>query len=267
MEEGNSLADVMQILNNYVGGSKDEFNALWSSSEAASAGFIIASDNGKVFKETLEGMGNSAGKCDEAFNIVADTSEYKFKKALNELRNSFIKAGEALLPIMDGVSEGIEKIADIVRNANPELVQTIAKFGALAVAGGTIMKVFGSVLVPMGKLVKTGGELSEVFIKVTKYGMPLEQAFKTTGTEATSLAGGFVKLLSGMSPLSLGIGAVVTAVAGLGVAFYNNQKDIEESEAKLTEMADCYDDFSGRIRTNESVWTEIFGKRKFCLVI
>ena len=49
LDEGSSLADVMEILVEASGGSKDNFNALWSSSEAAGAGFIIADENGKVF--------------------------------------------------------------------------------------------------------------------------------------------------------------------------------------------------------------------------
>lgn len=264
MEEGNSLADVMQILNNYVGGSKDNFNALWSSSEAAGAGFIIADENGKVFQETLEGMGNSAGKCDEAFNIVSDTSEYKFKKALNELRNSFVKAGESLLPLMDGLSEGVETLSDFIKwlnKINPEIVTTIAKFGALSLAGGTLMKVFGSVLIPIGKTVKGFAELSDVMVKVAYGNVPVEKAFSTIGAEATKLVGGFVKLVNVFNPVTLGVGAVVTAIAGLGVAFYNSQKDIEESEQKLKDMGVGLDDFTGRVRDDGNIISQIFGQK------
>mgnify|MGYP002765233050 FL=1 len=262
MDEGSSLADVMEILVEASGGSKDNFNALWSSSEAAGAGFIIADENGKVFSETLKSMEDSAGKCDDAFKKVADTSEFKFKKSLNEIKNSASKLGEALLPVLDDVSKGISDLAKYISKLNPETVKAVATFGALALAFGTAMKATGSLVTVLGK----GAQGISAILKIagnTKALGSFSQALSESGTAVGSLvksAGGLSKVFSGFTLTGGLIGGAIAGITALGIAFYNNQKEIEESEAKLAEMADCYDDFTGRIRTNESIWTEIFGK-------
>ena len=265
MDEGSSLADVMGILVEASGGSKDNFNALWSSSEAASAGFIIADENGKVFSETLKSMENSAGKCDDAFKKVADTSEFKFKKSLNEIKNSASKLGEALLPVLDDVSKGISDLAKYISKLDPDLVKGVAKFGAYALAIGGVTKVTGSLVGGLGKGAKA---ISTVFKLVgdTKSLGSFSKALSNIGTSAGETAsssgglGSLIGLMGQITPTGGLIGGAIAGVAALGYAFYENQKEIEESETKLAEMADCYDDFTGRIRTNENIWTEIFGK-------
>lgn len=271
MEEGNSLADVMQILVEASGGSKDNFNALWSSSEAAGAGFIIADENGKVFSETLKSMESSAGKCDDAFKKVADTSEFKFKKSLNEIKNSASKLGEALLPVLDDVSKGISDLAKYISKLDPDLVKGVAKFGAYALAIGGVTKVAGSLVGGLGEGAKA---ISAIFKLVgdTKSLGSFSKALSNIGTSAGETAsssgglGSLIGLMGKITPTGGIIGGAIAGVAALGYAFYENQKEIKESEAKLAEMADCYDDFTGRIRTNENIWTEIFGKN-YCLVI
>ena len=265
MDEGSSLADVMEILVEASGGSKDNFNALWSSSEAAGAGFIIADENGKVFSETLKSMESSAGKCDDAFKKVADTSEFKFKKSLNEIKNSASKLGEALLPVLDDVSKGISDLAKYISKLDPDLVKGVAKFGAYALAIGSVTKVTGSLVGGLGKGAKA---ISAVFKLVgdTKSLGSFSKALSNIGTSAGETAsssgglGSLIGLMGQITPTGGLIGGAIAGVAALGYAFYENQKEIEESEAKLAEMADCYDDFTGRIRTNENIWTEIFGK-------
>lgn len=264
MDEGSSLADVMEILVDASGGSKDNFNALWSSSEAAGAGFIIADENGKVFSETLQSMESSAGKCDDAFKKVADTSEFKFKKSLNEIKNSASKLGEALLPVLDDVSKGISDLAKYISKLDPDLVKGVAKFGAYALAIGGVTKVSGSLVEGLGKGAKA---ISAVFKLVgdTKSLGSFSKALSNIGTSAGETAsssgglGSLIGLMGKITPTGGIIGGAIAGIAALGYAFYENQKGIEESEAKLAEMADCYDDFTGRIRTNENIWTEIFG--------
>ena len=263
MDEGSSLADVMEILVDASGGSKDNFNALWSSSEAASAGFIIADENGKVFSETLKSMENSAGKCDDAFKKVADTSEFKFKKSLNEIKNSASKLGEALLPVLDDVSKGISDLAKFISKLNPETVTAAAKFGALALAFGTAMKATGSLVTVLGK----GAKGISAILKIagdTKALGSFSKALAESGTSAGDLVksvGGLSKVFSGFTLTGGLIGGAIAGITALGIAFYNNQKEISDSEKKIAEMGDGIDDFTGRVRSNGSILEEVFGKK------
>lgn len=255
MENGSSLADVMGVINKSVDGNKDKFNALWSSSEAAGAGFIIASEDGKVFNDALDGMTNSAGKCDAAFNEVANTSEFKMKKSINEVKNSFAKLGDSLLPLVDDVSGGISNIADYISKLNPETITAVAKFGALALVFGTVTKVTGSLVGILGK----GATGISTLLKIASDTKSLGSFTKAIGSSDTAV-GGLVKGLGGLTLTGGAIGLAVAGVGALGTALYMNQKDIEKSEAKIIEMGDTYEDFTGRLRTQESIWTQLFGK-------
>lgn len=86
MKEGNSLYDVLKIIKDSCQGNEDAFNNLWSSTEAGLSAMSLLSNEGEFFNQTLEDMANSAGLTDEAFNTIADTTEYKMKKSLNELK-------------------------------------------------------------------------------------------------------------------------------------------------------------------------------------
>ena len=262
MNEGATLGDVMKILSDGANEAGVNFTDLWSSQEAGKAALSMLTDEGGKFNGILKEMQNSSGATNKAFETIANTSEFKFKKSLNEMKNSAIKLGESLLPVLDDVSKGISDLAKYISKLNPETVTAAAKFGALALAFGTVMKATGSLVTVLGK----GAQGISTILKIagnTKALGSFSQALSESGTAVGGLvksAGGLSKVFSGFTLTGGLIGAAIAGITALGVAFYNNQKEIEESEAKLAEMADCYDDFTGRIRTNESIWTEIFGK-------
>ena len=261
MNEGASLGDIMKILSDGANETGVNFTDLWSSQEAGKAALSMLTDEGEKFNDILKEMQDSSGATNEAFETIADTSEFKFKKSLNEMKNSAIKLGESLLPVLDDVSKGISDLAKFISKLNPETVTAVAKFGALALAFGTVMKATGSLVTVLGK----GAQGISAILKIagdTKALGSFSQALSESGTAVGSLvksAGGLSKVFGGFTLTGGIIGGAIAGVAALGYAFYENQKEIEESETKLAEMADCYDDFTGRIRTNENIWTEIFG--------
>ena len=261
MDEGATLGDIMKILSDGANETGVNFTDLWSSQEAGKAALSMLSDEGEKFNDILKEMQDSSGATNDAFETIADTSEFKFKKSLNEMKNSAIKLGESLLPILDDVSKGISDLAKYISKLNPETVTAAAKFGALALAFGTAMKVTGSLVTVLGKGAKGISNILKIASDTKALGS-FSKALAESGTAAGDLVkstGGLSEVFGGFSLTGGLIGGAIAGVAALGYAFYENQKEIEESEAKLAEMADCYDDFTGRIRTNESIWTEIFG--------
>ena len=261
MKEGNSLYDVLKIVEDSCQGNEDAFNNLWSSTEAGLSAMSLLSNEGEFFNQTLADMANSAGLTDEAFNTIANTTEYKMKKSINELKNSFTKLGQSLLPFVDKASSGIEKLSEIISNLSPEVVTAVAKFGLLAVALGTGLKIVGSFTTVLGK----GATALSTFFKIIANTKATGSFIKAISNSGTAV-GGLVQSVSSATGAigSLGttgvIGVAIAGFTALGVAIYNNQKEIEQSEAKLREMGDTYQDFTGRLRTQESIWTQIFGK-------
>lgn len=255
MKEGYSLYDALKIIKDSCKGNEDAFNNLWSSTEAGLSAMSLLSKDGEYFNSTLNEMANSAGLTDEAFNTMANTSEYKFKKAINETKNSLIKLGESLLPLMDEVSEGISKVADFISKLNPEIVTSIAKFGALSLVFGTVMKATGSLVTVLGKGVSGIGGLLKIASDTKSLG-----SFTKALAQSEGAVGGLAKTLGGLTLKGGVIGLAVAGIGALGLALYNNHKEIKESEKAYSELDGKIGEFTGRLRSNENIWTQIFGK-------
>lgn len=262
MEEGNSLYDVLKIIKDSCQGNEDAFNNLWSSTEAGLSAMSLLSNDGEFFNQTLEDMANSAGLTDEAFSAIADTAEYKMKKSLNELKNSFTKLGQSLLPFVDKASSGIEKLSKIIGNLSPEVVTAVAKFGLLAVTLGTGLKIVGSFTTVLGK----GATALSTFFKIIADTKSLGSFTKVLGNSNIAV-GGLISTVGKLSGtlVSLGpagvVGIAVAGIAGLAAAWNKFQDGLDESTEGFKTAADNLESFDGRVRTSESLLTEVFGKK------
>ena len=262
MKEGNSLYDVLKIVKDSCQGNEDAFNNLWSSTEAGLSAMSLLSNEGEFFNQTLEDMANSAGLTDEAFNAIADTTEYKMKKSINELKNSFTKLGQSLLPFVDKASSGIEKLSKIISNLSPEVVTAVAKFGLLAVALGTGLKIVGSFTTVLGK----GATALSTFFKIIADTKSLGSFTKVLGNSNIAV-GGLISTVGKLSGalVSLGpagvVGIAVAGIAGLVAAWNKFQDGLDESTEGFKTAANNLEDFDGRVRTSDSLLTKAFGKK------
>ena len=229
-QEGKTLYDCLKIVKDSCEGNEDAFNNLWSSTEAGLSAMSLLSNEGKYFNDTMKNLENSTGKTDKAFEKMANTSDFKFKKSLNQLKNEATKLGESLLPLMDTVSDGISKISSVISKANPETITAVAKFGALALAFGTLGKAAGGIISVLGKGAQGISTVLELAGKT-----------KVLGSFSTALEGieggaglatqGLAKLALGINPVTLGIGAFVTAAA-VGFKEYNDVLESSSIKAK-----------------------------------
>ena len=183
------------------------------------------------------------------------------KKSLNELKNSFTKLGQSLLPFVDKASTGIEKLSKIIGNLSPEVVTAVAKFGLLAVAFGTGLKIVGSFTTVLGK----GATALSTFFKIIANTKATGSFIKAISNSGTAV-GGLVQSVSSAAGAigSLGaagaIGGAIVAVGALGIAFMKLQDNLNKNTSEFKRAADSFDDFSGRVRTNKNLFTEIFGE-------
>lgn len=259
MEEGKTLYDVIKILQDACGGAGDEFNNLFGNVRSGLGAMALVSNEGEYFNETLSDMANASGMTEEAFGQMADTSEGRMKKALNNLKVSFTELGQSLLPMMDQVSSGISDIAKFLSKLNPNIVTGIAKFGAMAIVFGTVTKATGSLVTLLGKGATGLSTLFKIMADTKATGSFIK-ALSNSGTTIGNLTNSVTTLGTALGGTGGAIALAVTAVATLGIAIYNNQKEIKESEAAYESLGGKIGDFTGRLRSDESIWTQIFGK-------
>lgn len=210
-----------------------------------------------------DGLGDVTGATEKAGKEINNSIGTKMERAVRKLKDNFAKLGQSLLPVLEQAAEGVDKLATFISKLNPETVTAVAKFGALALAFGTVMKATGSLVTVLGK----GAQGISAILKIagnTKALGSFSQALAESGTAAGGLfksVGGLSKVFSGFTLTGGLIGGAIAGITALGIAFYNNQKEISDSEKKIAEMGDGIDDFTGRVRSNGSILEEVFGKK------
>lgn len=102
-------------------------------------------DNIAIFKS----MQNATGSLDKAFNQATSTVQYKWNKAIATGKTALTILGKtisgAAIPLIESLSDKIQKVTDWFNSLNDSTKTTIVRFGAIAAA-------IGSVTIAMGYL-------------------------------------------------------------------------------------------------------------------
>ena len=209
-----------------------------------------------------DGLGDITGATEKAGEEINNSIGTKMESTVRKLKNNFAKLGQSLLPVLEQAAESVDKLATFISKLNPETVTAVAKFGAFALAIGVATKGIGGLVSGIGSGMTI---LSKFFnlIKDTKALGSFSSALSAAATSAESSTSGISSLLGIVGKFTLKggfIAAAITAVVALGKAFYDNQKEISDSEKKIAEMGDGIDDFTGRVRSNGNILEQVFGK-------
>lgn len=260
MDEGYSLADVLQITKDYADENNIAYNELWGSAEAGKAGLAILNGGVEEFNSTVETMASDTNDVGEALDKL-NTPSVKAKKALNQIKNSGIELGTslltALLPTIDKVASGVEKVTTWFSGLDDGTKNVIGAIMAF-VAG------LSPVLMVGGKVVKGVGTCIKLIPKIK--------------TAISAVSGGFKALwaLLSANPIVLIIGAIVALVAGFiylwntsetfrnfWINLWNSVKEIVSSvvSAVVTFFTDLWNQivtiFTSIAETVSAVWETI----------
>ena len=240
---GMNLGEILSYIDKEAQNNGTSFKELWSSAEASKMALTLLSDEGADFTKVLGEMQNSTGATNEAFEKMDNTLKSKAEKSIQKVKEGFITLGETMLPLIEEkILPSIEKFADWISNLDEETLENIGTWTMWATGLGTALAVGGKLITWGTSAVETFGKISGAL------------------TSATGSASGFSGGLSSLGGLLSPTGLVISGVVALTGAFINNQLECKKSADKLKEMGGEVDDFSGRLKTNESIWTSIFGK-------
>ena len=274
--EGMSTGDVLEILKQHADESGVGLNELFSSSEAGSAALILAKDGAAGFNEQLKGMAESSGAAAEAYAKVSDTFSEKCNKLKERFKEVGIAIGENLIDIIEQkVLPALENFADWLGNLDEDQIDNIAtmiewavKIGAVVTAFGLLTKGVGTVISVLGTVNSVISTLSGLFGGGAAAAGGMASALggvssaAAAGTSGLGALGSFAASLPALfNPVTLAVVAAVAAIGGIGYAFYKNQKACEEGEKQFDKISIAADDFTGRLKTNKSIWTKIFGEK------
>lgn len=194
------LLGTLEMLRNSLGDAG--FNKFLEDQQAVAGALTLTGKNFEDAQATIDAVGDSAGKTEEAFAAFAETAGFKNKQAFAELQAALISIGDVLVPL----------IADVASFASAFL----GAFNSLPGPLKTAAIGFGLVLAVAGPLAWLGGTIA------TNWAL-LGVAFDKAAISAYTLAGSL---------------ATVAAVAGALVAVGFAVKAVADEMRKAGEDAD-----------------------------
>ncbi len=212
MAEGNSLADVLNILQSEADKSGKTLADMFGSAEAGKAALTLMANGVEGFNDEVSAMVDSTGAAQAAYEKMMDTTEEKIKKAKTALSNLGIVLGDTFLPY---VTTAAEKLSDLVTKfsawaqENPKLLSTIVKVAA-ALLG-----------------LKAGGQAGKLaFLEIKGGILGIQGAFAKM--KAFSGSGGIKSLFSGLGGIKGKILPLVGIIGGVALAIKLISGNLEE---------------------------------------
>ncbi len=102
-------------------------------------------------------MADTTGLLDDAFATAADTAEFQWQQAIVSVKVAAIELWETLqrsvIPVMQDVSEQIQKATKWFRELEPEQRENIVKWGMIAAAMGPALIIAGKIAVAISALI------------------------------------------------------------------------------------------------------------------
>ena len=152
MDEGRDFTTIM----NEIAASmpSDEFRNMFSSVEAMNAAMLLVGPGGDLVSDALAEMRASAGATDAAFQVMADTANFKVTRAWNTVKNTSKIALMALLPQLSDMMTRVQGVVAAFSSwteNNPKLVgvlaiAAVAVTGLLVAIGGLLLVAAGAVM-------------------------------------------------------------------------------------------------------------------------
>ena len=217
MDDGNSLTDVLGIVQQHCDETGMSIADVFSSQEAGKGAATLI-QHAEDFNGAMTSMQNSAGTLQTAFDKMDNTSAENFAKALNEVKIAGIQIGQTVLP---AVAPAITEFSNLVSGAaeqfgklSPEMQQMIIKGVALAAAAGPILSIGGKITTGAGKVVSSFGNIAG---KIGSLGSAASSA-----SGPISSAGGSVGTLTknALGLIAAGAG-ILLATAGIALLAYS----------------------------------------------
>lgn len=219
MKDGVPLTDILMMIEKQAEKSGKTLGDMFSR-EASKAALTIMQNDGMEYNSILMQMENSAGAAQEAFDKMDATPAEKLKGALNELKNSGIKLGTKLIPVVTKIADKISDLVDWFNELSPAQQESILKMGAMVAAAGPLLKITGGLVSGYGKLKPLLSGANTLLSK----GLPLVGKLGSSLASHPGLIGKIGGALTGLMPAAsgaagaAGVGGLVSSLGSLAVS-------------------------------------------------
>lgn len=173
--------------------------------EAMSGMLAVLTASDDEYNGLADSIDNANGSAAEMAKTVADSDPIAV--AVADIKDSFIKAGEAIMPIVAEVAKKISELAQAFAGLSPETQKMLLKALAITAAVAPLLKILGSV----------SGIVSALQVSAGALGL------------STGLLVGKIALIAG----------IIAGVVAAGVLLYKNWDKIKETADKLGQKVEA----------------------------
>lgn len=239
------LPAALKLVRDATGGNVEQFRRMLGSVEALNVANTILSASNEDLQATFGAVGEYAGLTDEAFQVAAETANFKLNQALANAKIALVDVGEAIAPVA-GALIGFAGDAFDVFSTLPDPVQhTALGIAAVAAAAGPASIVVGRLAQGISLAVRTVGS-----------GIGAVQSFvagvRGVESAAGSTAGKLGTLVGRLGPAGLaGVAGVAAAALGIGAVVLDRWNQRKEEARRRTEaFTQALRDDSGALGEN-----------------
>jgi TP901 family phage tail tape measure protein len=139
------LLSALQTLTTAFGDNEEAAAMVFNNSRALRGVLDMLGSGAEQTAEIFGNMADTTGTVDTAFGVMADTSAFKTRQAIAELKDEAMTFGQALLPVAQELSKAIGAIAGAFEKLSPGQRQALIYFGLIAAAAGPMLRLVGTI--------------------------------------------------------------------------------------------------------------------------
>jgi TP901 family phage tail tape measure protein len=155
------LLATLQTLKNEFDQNSDAASQVFPNIRALKGVLDLLGSGAETNAEIFNRMNSTMGMTQKAFDATSESAEFKMRKALGTVRESFSQLGSqlltGLLPIFQQVTGAIQQVFNAFFNLDTGTQKLILGLGAIAVVLPTIITLVGSLTTLMGVLLSPIG--------------------------------------------------------------------------------------------------------------
>ena len=206
------LAGVLDDITRAGGDNIGTLSTLFGSVEAVKVAANLTGQNLEKFKGNIQGMTDSAGLADKAFEKISDTMNGRAQAAINKLNNALVDLGRG---VVVAIEPAINALTFLVENFNKLPDPVKQAIGLFTVVAGVTLTTAGAITFFTISLTTASATLTTMLPMVTS----LATSLLASGAAAATSSAGFAALSVSMLPLTATVLAVAAAIGTLAAAW------------------------------------------------